>query len=455
MKKQWCKKIVAGTLAFFLAFGLFQLPQSASAEEALNINAQAAILVDAKSGKILYEKNSDTALGIASMTKMMTEFLLLEAVEEGRLSFDQKYTVSDYVYKVSQDTSLSNVPLKVGEQYTIQELYEAMAIYSANGATIAIAEKIAGTEANFVKMMNEKAEELGLDNYHFVNSTGLNNADLFGLHPEGTGAEDENTMSAKATATLAFELINQYPEVLETSSIPKKWFRPGIDDEQTEMDNWNFMLPSLVFEYEGIDGIKTGTTDFAGSCFTGTAERNGMRFITVVMDAKPPEGVIPPDKSKPRFDETRKMLDFAFSNFSVEELVPAGYEVDKQKNMPVVKGKEDKVGVISEAPITAMVRNGEKDKYKPVFTPAKKALNEEGELEAPIKKDQAVGTLTVEYDGEDLGYLTPKAAESITVNMVADKSVEKANWFVLSLRAIGGFFVDVWNSVVSGIKGLF
>ena len=128
----------------------------------LNLNVDAAILIDADTGKILYEKNSETALGIASMTKMMTEYLLFEAIEEGKVTWDQQYNVTEYTYKISQDRRLSNVPLREDGSYSIKELYEAMAIYSANAATIAIAETIAGTEDNFVKLMNEKAEEMGL-----------------------------------------------------------------------------------------------------------------------------------------------------------------------------------------------------------------------------------------------------------------------------------------------------
>ncbi len=119
------------------------------------------------------------------MTKMMTEYLLLEAVEEDRVKWDQEYAVSEYVYNVSQDRSLSNVPLRRDGTYTIQELYEAMTIYSANGATIAIAETIAGSESNFVKMMNDKGNELGLKDFKFVNSSGLNNSDLKGMHTVG------------------------------------------------------------------------------------------------------------------------------------------------------------------------------------------------------------------------------------------------------------------------------
>ena len=138
------------------------------------------------------------------MTKMMTEYLLLDAVKHGKVKWDQKYSVSDLAYKISQNKDLSNVPLRADGKYKIRELYEAMAIYSANGATIAIAETIGGSETNFVKMMNDKAKKLGLKNYKFVNSTGLNNRIIKVMQPKGTSADEENQMSARAVANIRF-----------------------------------------------------------------------------------------------------------------------------------------------------------------------------------------------------------------------------------------------------------
>src|SRR5690606_11414683 len=192
---------------------------NASAESDLGLLVDAAILIDADTGKILYEQNAETTLGIASMTKMMTEYILFDAIKEGTISWDQEYRVTEYTYKLSQNRALSNVPLRADGTYTIQELYEAMVIYSANAATVAIAETVAGTETEFIKLMNKKAEELGLEGYKFVNSTGLNNADLMGMHPAGTGPEDENVMPARSVAKLAYHLLKDYPEVLETASI--------------------------------------------------------------------------------------------------------------------------------------------------------------------------------------------------------------------------------------------
>ncbi|HLO12820.1 MAG TPA: D-alanyl-D-alanine carboxypeptidase family protein [Pseudoneobacillus sp.] len=429
-----------------MVIGLFQSASQASAEAQLDIKADAAILVEASTGRVLFEKNADTVLGIASMTKMMTEYLLLEAIKEGRVKWEQEYSVSEYVWKVSQDRSLSNVPLRRDGKYNIHELYEAMAIYSANGATIAIAETIAGSESNFVKMMNDKAQELGLEKYKFVNATGLNNRDLKGSQPEGSGPDEENVMSARATSKLAYRLITDFPDVLKTASTTKKKFREGTDDE-IKMENWNWMLPSLVFGYQGVDGLKTGTTDFAGYCFTGTAMRDGKRFITVVMNAKGANGQ---GNYKARFDETRKMFDYAFSNYSIEEILPKNAKIKASQTLPVIKGKKNKVKVYTKDAIEMVILNGEKDQYKPVAVFNKKKLTKDGELTAPVKKGDVVGYVTIEAKGDKkVSFLSEDGKEQIKVDLIAAESVEKSNWFVLMMRGIGDFFGDLWKTVSS------
>ena len=419
-----------------------QMPQ-ASAETDLGLTVDAAILIDAESGKILYEQNADTSLGIASMTKMMTEYLLLDAIKEETVSWDQEYRVTEYTYKVSQDRALSNVPLRADGTYTIRELYEAMVIYSANAATIAIAETIAGTETEFIKLMNAKAEELGLEGYKFVNSTGLNNANLFGMHPAGTGAADENVMSAKSMAKLAYHLLKDHPEVLETSKIAKKTFREGTDDA-IEMENWNFMLPGLVFEYEGVDGLKTGTTDFAGHCFTGTAERDGTRLIAVVMKAVDSQGV---GSYKARFDATAKLFDYGFGQFKEQELVPANYVVEDQKSIPVTKGKEDSVGIATKDDLSFMVKSSDKDAY------TTKLILDVEELEAEVEEGTVVGKLVVERtEGSDYGFIDGK---ELAVDVVTTGSVERAGGISLFFQGIGSFFGNLWGSVTGFIGGLF
>ncbi|WP_174524273.1 D-alanyl-D-alanine carboxypeptidase family protein [Neobacillus soli] len=434
-------------------FGLFAGVDQAKAEAALNVNADGAIMVDGETGKVLYEKNADSPLGVASMTKMMTEYLLLDAVKHGKVKWDQEYTVSDLVYKISQPTGLSNVPLRLGEKYNVRELYEAMAIYSANGTTIALAEVIAGSETNFVKMMNQKAKKLGLKNSKFVNSTGLNNQDYHGEQPQGTGAEEENVMSPRDVATLAFHIINDFPDVLKTASTPMKVFREGTTD-RIVMKNWNWMLPSLVYGYQGMDGLKTGTTDFAGYCFTGTASRDGKRYITVVQNAKDISGKN--DGYKARFGETKKMLDYAFSNYTKEELVPKHYQVKGHKTLPVIKGKDDQVKIYTKSAINMIIQNGEKKNYQPVLVLDKKKINKDGELTAPIKKGETVGYLTIKpKNGEKVSFLTAEGQQKVQVNVVAAQDVERANWFVLMMRGIGHFFGDVWHGISTTVKGWF
>jgi serine-type D-Ala-D-Ala carboxypeptidase (penicillin-binding protein 5/6) len=453
VNKHFYQKCIASAMALIMFFGLFAGVDIAKADAALNVNADGAILVDGQTGKVLYAKNADSPLGIASMTKMMTEYLLFDAVKSGKVKWDQEYTVSDLVYKISQPTGLSNVPLRLGEKYNVRELYEAMAIYSANGTTIALAEVIAGSETNFVKMMNAKAKKLGLKNSKFVNSTGLNNRDYNGEQPQGTGAEEENVMSPRDVATLAFHLINDYPDVLKTASTPKKVFREGTED-RIEMQNWNWMLPSLVYGYQGMDGLKTGTTDFAGYCFTGTATRDGKRFITVVQNAKDISGKN--DGYKARFGETKKMLDYAFSNYTKETLVPKHYQVKEHKTLPVIKGKNDQVKIYTKSAINMMILNGDEKNYQPVLVLDKKKVNKKGEVTAPIKKGEKVGYLTIKpKNGEKLNFLTEEGQKKVQVDVIAAQDVEKANWFVLMMRGIGNFFGDVWHGISTVVKGWF
>ncbi|WIY61370.1 D-alanyl-D-alanine carboxypeptidase family protein [Bacillus arachidis] len=439
MKGMFCKRFIAMVTVLTLFCSMFVTYGSASAETgaALNVEAGAAILVEANSGKILYQKNADELLAIASMTKMMSEYLVNESVAKGKLKWDQKVTVSEYAHKISQDRSLSNVPLENGGSYTVKELYEAMAIYSANGATIALAEAVAGKEVDFVKMMNDKAKEFGLKNYKFVNSTGLTNHDLKGHHPEGTTPDEENKMSAREVAILAQRLIQDFPKVLDTAKIPKKVFQEG-GKYPVKMDNWNWMLKGLVKEYEGVDGLKTGSTPEAGDCFTGTAERNGMRLISVVIKT---------NSHTARFDETKKLFDYGFTNFDVKKVYPKGSAIKGHETVRVENAKDKDVALQTKQAVTLPIPKGSKEVYKTEFKDTGK------EKEAPIKKGTTLGQMIVSpKDNNDPGFLSGK---SLQVDLVTKSEVEEANWFTRSMRGVGSFFSGIWNSAVDTVKGWF
>lgn len=446
MKKVFKKGFLTALLAVCMLTAI--LPKQVQAEESLNIMAEAAILVDAESGKILYEKNAETPLGVASMTKMMTEYLLFEAIEDGVVTWDQEYQVTDYAYQISQDMRLSNVPLREDGAYTIKELYEAMAIFSANAATIGIAETIAGTESEFVGLMNAKAEEMGLEETTFVNSTGLSNSSLMGMHPEGTKETDENIMPARSVAKLTKILLDDYPEVLETTKIPVMMFREGTVDE-TRMENWNSMLPGLIYEYEGVDGLKTGSTDFAGYSFAGTAKRDDTRFIAVVMGAVDNEGA---GSYKARFEATRELFDFGFGQFTTEEIIPAGYQFEGQKTLEVEKGVEKEVAIAVQEPVSMMIRTADKDLYQPELL-LDDSVVQNGKLEADVTEGLVVGTLELnKAEGEEYGYLNG-SSESVEVATI--ESVERASWAALSMRNTGEFLSSLWDDAGSFVKDLF
>ncbi|MFD1606593.1 serine hydrolase [Oceanobacillus luteolus] len=443
---QVTRKSVSMILALVLLFTTFTIqPLTANAESTLDLNAESAILVDAGTGKVLYAKNADVALPPASMTKMMTEYLVLEAIENGQISWDTTTQISDYAYKISANIYFSGVGLTQNKDYTVKDLYNAMAVFSDNATTIALAELIAGSETEFVKMMNDKAEELGLSEYLFVNSTGLDNSSLGDDVPEGTDPNASNLLSARSAAQLAYHLVNDFPHALDISS------QTEVDFEGYTIENLNWMLPHEAtflqqFHYEGMDGLKTGNTDLAGYTFTGTAERDGKRLITVVMKT---------NSKEERFRETAKLLDYGYNNFQSEELFAAGYQLEDESTLPVAKGKEKEVSVSISDPVSMPIKADEAELYSLEYHIDEEKLNEEGELVAPIEKGEKVGTATLVYQGEatDHGYIFEQ--EAVSVDLVSDEAVEKANWFMLTLGAIGDFFGNVFTTAVDWIKGLF
>lgn len=400
---------------------------------AVQVQANAAFLMDASSGQVMYQYDADTPRPPASMAKMMTEYLVNKAVKAGTISWDQVVTVGDNAAK--QDRRGSIIYLAKGEKYTIKDLYDAMAIFSANDATVQLAEVVGSTEEQFAKMMNETAAELGMTNSHFINSTGLSRS----MMPEGFKAESlegETVMSARDTATLAYTILKEYPEILDTAKIVEKKFRAR---DKEPMLNWNYMLEQNLdnpylkkFAYKGVDGLKTGHTDEAGNCFTGTALVNGTRLIAVVM------GVPGNSKDGQRFLETARLFDYGFNGFEKQTILEAKAVVPEHETLKVKKGKSKKVAVVTATDLTLLVPKGSKTTPELVeVTPA------QDPLAAPIKTGDKVGTATYKYKD-------PSTQEDKTINidLIASEDVSKAGWFRMLLRAIGDFFSSLFNGIV-------
>lgn len=411
--------------------------QPITVQASMETKAESAILVDVESGKVLYAKNENEAMPPASMSKMMIEYLVLKNIDEGKISWDTTMEISDYVYDISANVNFSGVGLKKDKEYTVKELYEAMAINSDNATTIALAELIAGDEGKAVKLMNETAEELGMENYKFVNTTGLDNESLEGKHPEGTKANETNQLSAKAAAILAYHMVTEYPEVLDVSSVTETEF-----DGQT-IRNWNWMLKHDTeylkeFYYEGLDGLKTGNTEKAGHAFTATAERDGRRLISVVMRTSSVEE---------RFGETRKLLEHGFNDFKDTEIFPAGYQKEEQKAVPVSTGKEAEVEVAISEGFTSYIEKGTEKDYELVYELDTELIDEDGALKAPVTKGDKVGVAQLQLDNDANEAYIKDEVVTEAVDLVAQEDVAKKNWFNLALNGVGSFFKGLWTKI--------
>ncbi len=402
---------------------------AAEAQPNLDLAVNSAILVEASTGKILYMKNPDVPLPPASMTKMMTEYLIMEAIKQKKITWEEKVPVSEYAFYIAKKPDSSGVYLNMGEEHTVKELYKAMAVASANDATVLLAEKVGGNEANFVSMMNQKAQQLGMKNTFFVTSAGLPANELGPYSPSST--QKDNVMSARDAAILARAVIRDYPEALEISKMPGIVFRQGTKGEMKK-SNYNKMLAGLGAAYPGVDGLKTGSTNEAGWCFTGTAQRDGMRLISVVMGAK---------SDLKRFAETKKLFDYGFSTYKLVKKQAKDSPIAGHETAPVKKGVELEVPAVLANEATVLTKIGEENNYKPIVTVE--------ELTAPVKKGQTVGRVAFQAEGAtEADYLQSDDFQKGGINLVAGQDVEEASWIRMFFRSILQFFSNIFHSIV-------
>jgi len=429
-RKTWTKRLtglILSVAVFATAMGGAATKADAAPAADLQLAAKSAILLEASTGKILYSMNPDAPLPPASMSKMMAEYLVQEAVKQKKISWDEKVAVSEYAFYVAKISDTSGVYLNAGESFTVRELYNAMAVVSANDATVLLAEKIAGSEANFVQMMNKKAAEFGMKNTSFVTSSGLP-ANELGPYSVKTD-QVENLMSARDSAILARNLVRDFPESLEISKISRLTFRPGSPNE-LKMANNNWMLPDLNNFYQGVDGLKTGYTMAAGYCFTGTATRDNMRLITVVMGA---------DSKSKRFVETKKLLDYGFSNFKLTKQMDKNVPIKGFETAPVKNGVELNVPAVTGNEVKVLTKIGTEAKFTPSVTFQ--------DLTAPIKAGQVIGKLVLKEEGAaNNDYLQPEDEAKAGVDVVAGQEVEEASWIRLFFRSIIQFFSNLFTS---------
>ncbi len=339
-------------------------------------NAVSGVLIEANSGSIIYKKDMDKQVAVASMTKMVAQILILEAIERGDIKWNDVITVS----KNAAEMGGSQIYIEEGEKITIKDLMKGISMASGNDATVQMAEVLGGSEAAFVKLMNKKVQQLGLKNTHFSNCTGLD--------------EENHYSSAYDMAMIARELVVNHPEILSFSSVYEDYLR-----ENTENKFWLVNTNKLVRFYEGADGLKTGHTDAAGYCLAATAKKGDLRLIGIVLGE---------ENGKVRNSETMALLDYGFANVKMNVLKNKGEVVKKIKTD---KADKDIVSIVLKNNLGVVEEPATKKKYdydikiKDFSLPKKK-----GEVVGNISvlyKNKVVATedLVVKDDVKPLGYL--------------------------------------------------
>lgn len=353
----------------------------------LKIESLSAILQEPESGEILFKLNAEQKLPPASVTKLMVMYLVLEAIDKGQIKLADIVTASPEACKMGG----SQIWLEPGEQMTVSELLKAVCIVSANDASYALAEYIAGSEENFISLMNKRASELGLKDTHYVNTTGL----------EPNSGGPGNITSALDMANLAREVI-KHPIIFQWTGVWIDSLRGG----KSFLRNTN----NLVRFYQGCDGLKTGFTNQAGFCLVATAKRQGVRLTAVVMNAP---------TSQIRSRDISKLFNYGFSMYKAYPIYNGGENVGK---VPVFSGEKTSVNAIVARELTAVLKRDFKGEIK-------KTIKLPPLIKAPIQKGDKIGEVILTAAGKNCG----------RIELVADCTIKRASFFELCWQIIRKF----------------
>lgn len=374
--------------------------------EDFSVAAKHAIAVEVSTGKVLYEQDAQTPASIASISKLLSVYLVYEALEKGDIQLDTMVDISDYPYSLTANTELSNVNLDA-RSYSVSDLLNASLITSSNSAIIALAEKIAGSEAAFVDKMKAKVAEWGITDATIVNTSGLDNSDLGENIYPGSKPDDSNQFSALDVAIIARRLILDYPQVLNITSLNAYDFG-GYTYYST-----NQMLSEGTHARGGVDGLKTGTSNSAGSSFVATTTQANMRIITVVLNAT--DGLRNSDN---RFVETNNLMNYVYNNYSAITLVKKG-EAFENSSVKLFNGTKASSPAVATADLLAIQKNTSEQPVTATFT------SNQIEFDAPITSGTVVGQLKiVDNDLIGVGYLDNIAQ----IDMAIPTTIKTAPW---------------------------
>lgn len=390
-KLNW-KRFGISLLCFQMVLLLVLSIASAEEKKIVSIDltpaAKSAVLMDVDTGTIIQEKNGDEKLPPASITKVMTMLLIMEAIDQGKIKWDDKVRTSEYAASMGG----SQIFLEPGEEMSVKEMLKGIAMASGNDASVAMAEKIAGSEEVFVQMMNERAKQLGMLHTHFVNCNGLPAADHYS--------------SANDIAIMSRALL-QHPEITEFTGVYQDYLR-----KDSAKPFWLVNTNKLVRFYTGADGLKTGFTAEAKFCLSATAKRDSLRVIAVVLGEP---------NTKTRNAEVSKLFDYAFSQYMSFPLIKTG---DSLGSFKVSKGKTVNVPLTAKHPYSILMKKGD------ASAGIRHELQLQPKLKAPIQAGQPIGKILV-YKGDQLLKEFP---------LESPVEVKKANWWILMKRTVSHLF---------------
>lgn len=425
--------VIALFMAFYTSGVTAQASSVSSASSTLNLNVKSAIAIDANTGQVLYDKNDKKALPIASMTKLLAIYIVLQEVHDGKLSWNQKVHVNQATAKLSKNTELTNVPLTTSETYTVKELYQASLIYSANAAVVALGNEISGSPHAFMTKMRQTAKKLGLNSAKLITASGITNGQAGSMGYSSLPKKDENTMSASDVAKLAQDLLKTYPEILKTTSTSTLTFDKGGASE-TKMTSWDLMLKGLS-QYSAnlpVDGLKTGSSTAAGANFVGTVKKNGHRIITVVMHAAYKSSTDPS-----RFVQTKKLMNWVYATYKPVTL-KKGAQFAQSDTVSVPYGKQKTTTVAVGKNTTVWLAQNQSTARLKGKAHLKASVTEKKGLKAPLAAGTQVGTLNLKTDGQSFSFLN--GGDTLNVPIQINHSLKRANWFVRTWRDIAGIF---------------
>lgn len=387
------KKIILALIICFVFITRVNAENENISSDVINLKSQSGIIIEADTGKVLFEKDADTKRAPASMTKIMTMLLIVEELEKGNISLKDEVTISERAASMGG----SQIYLEKGSTATVEELLTTIAVGSANDSAVAMAEKIGGTVENFVVLMNKRAKQLGANNTTFKNPHGLD--------------EEGHETTARDMALIAKEVV-KHDNIIKLSST----YETTITHKNGK-SLWLVNTNSLIKFYSGLDGLKTGFTDKAGYCLTGTMKRNDMRLITVVMHAETKED---------RNTDTINMMEYAYSMYNKKTLVSSENHLG---NMFIDNAKSREVKYYLEKDANVIVdKNTREVNYKYDI--------ELDNVKAPLKKGDKIGTLKLNYNNEIINY-----------NLIVKEDVYKSNFFT----RMKNYFKDILNGSINAL----